>query len=100
MLAKLLRGGDRLVLAEARGEAEVVVALAEVAEALEVVDQEIEVGSLAGVGRLPPLDLLGQLGDGRAELAPGGLLERVREHVGQLAELAVAGRVDGAAVEE
>src|SRR5262249_52296511 len=87
------------VLVSAR-EAEVVLAAAEVAEALEVVDEQEDLRPVGGAGLPAPFDLLGQGGDDPAGVSPATGLDGVREHPGLLGEAPGLRMVLGGPVED
>ena len=80
--------------------AEVVVRLAQVAEPLDVVNEDIDRRLIVGCRFLAALDFRGQPGEGRGQVAPGHVGDRVRQDVLEPAELSDRARIDRAAVQE
>ena len=81
-------------------EPEIIVPLAEVAEPLDVEDEDEDRDHVLGGIGLSPDDLRAQGGECGPQVAPGDVLDRVRHDLRELAELAVEPGIDGAAVEE
>ncbi len=99
MSRKSFDGGTSLS-SSYRAEPEILVGPAEVAEPLDVVDEDEDRDQVVGGIALAPDDLRGELGEGGAQVAPGDVLDGVRDDVRDLAQPAGERRIDRAAVQE